>query len=91
MEETAVQALNRLRRQGRLAQLAISGTGFGFDPQSGQSFSLNDTGLFTIYALISGAETSEVAEEMAKEFDVEKTLAEVAVDVFIRQLGRYLK
>lgn len=91
MEETATQALHRLKRQGRLAQLALSETGFGFDPQSGQSFSVNGTGLFTLNRLISGDETNAIAVDMSKQYDVEPSLAESAIEVFVRQLGRYLQ
>lgn len=91
MEESLVQTLDRLQGQGRLKELAISETGFSFDPRTGQSFSLNETALFAINKFIEGHDPGSTAKECSQEFEVEEELALSAVEVFIRQLGRYLK
>ena len=44
---------------GYLQQLAISDDGFIFDPTSGQSFTVSDTGLFILKGLKQGNRTSE--------------------------------
>lgn len=91
MEETVAQTLNRLRQQGRLSQLAVSETGFSFDPRTGQSFTVNETGLFALNLLINGGDAGSIARGLADSFEVEEEMARSAVEVFIRQLGRYLQ
>ncbi|MDI7260511.1 MAG: PqqD family protein [Thermodesulfobacteriota bacterium] len=61
MEENA---LNRLR------DLAISESGFIFDPYSGATFNTNETGRFIFKLLKEGIGIDEIQSEMKKNFDI---------------------
>ncbi len=74
----------------RLHQLAISDTGFIFDPQTGQSFTINGTGLFVLDGFKKGQNTQIVSNNLAKECGVPIELAQSSVEAFILQLERYL-
>ncbi len=74
----------------RLQQLAVSDTGFIFDPQSGQSFSVNDTGLFVLQQLKRGIAGDTAAEILAEDYGVPIELSTSSVQAFILQLERYL-
>ena len=52
---------------------------------------LNETALFAINKFMEGLDPEATAREFSEEFEVEEELALSAVEVFIRQLGRYLK
>jgi len=56
---------------GHLQQLALSDDGFIFDPTSGQSFTVSDTGLFILKGLKQGNATDQVARELAEVYDVD--------------------
>ncbi len=53
----------------RLARLAISEEGFAFDPTTGESFALNQTGLTVLRGLLCGQPQAEIIETLANEFD----------------------
>lgn len=53
----------------RLKQLAISDSGFAFDPLTGHSFSINATGLVILGALKEGKSPGEAAAEVRAAFD----------------------
>ncbi len=74
----------------RLQQLAVSDTGFVFDPQTGQSFTVNRTGLIVIHLLKRGADVDKASMTLAQNCDVSYELANSSVESFILQLGRYL-
>lgn len=74
----------------RLQQLAVSDTGFVFDPQTGQSFTVNRTGLIVIHLLKRGADVDKTSMALAHTCDVSYELANSSVESFILQLGRYL-
>ena len=46
----------------RLTELAISDTGFIFDPGSGATFNVNATGLIALAALREGVDPADIAE-----------------------------
>jgi hypothetical protein len=50
----------------RLAELAISDTGFIFDPGSGATFNVNATGLIALAALRDGVDPVDTAEIAAR-------------------------
>ncbi|MBL8920261.1 MAG: PqqD family peptide modification chaperone [Myxococcaceae bacterium] len=54
----------------RLRELAISDTGFVFDPYSGFTFSVNETGRFMLQALKAGHAAEAVAAQLAEAFDL---------------------
>ncbi len=55
----------------RLEQLAISDSGFAFDPLTGHSFSINATGLAILGALKEGKGPGEAAAEVRTAFDTD--------------------
>ncbi|MBF0154906.1 MAG: PqqD family protein [Magnetococcales bacterium] len=74
----------------RLGDLAVSPNGFAFDPRSGQSFTLNATGLIALEMLQSGASLEETAHKLAQLCGVAEEIALGAVEGFTRQLARSL-
>ena len=73
----------------RLSKLAINSEGFIFDPTTGDSFTVNPTGLFIINSLREGKSTDEIAEILSTEF--EDTPEEISKDIsdFITHLNTY--
>ncbi len=73
----------------KLRDLAISDTGFLFDPYTGSTFSVNEQGLTVLAALREGMSSSEVAARLRETFDVPDT-ADVERDVgeFLHLLRR---
>ena len=55
----------------RLRQLAVSDSGFVFDPLTGHTFTVNATGLHIIGALKAGRIPEVIAEELAEVFEPE--------------------
>lgn len=53
----------------RLKDLAVSDSGFVFDPYTGQSYSVNGTGLAILRALKEGADREAVVAGLAEHFD----------------------
>ena len=66
-----------------LKQLAISENGFVFDPSSGYSYTVNETGLNVLKLLISGMNKEQVLESILSEY-------EVGVDHFESDLDHYM-
>jgi PqqD family protein of HPr-rel-A system len=57
----------------RLKQLAVNESGFVFDPFSGHTFTLNDTGLAVLAALKEGLEPEQIATRLAADFELDGT------------------
>lgn len=74
----------------RLAELQLSASGFAFDPRSGQSFTLNPTGLEALECLSRGCSVEETGQHFAEHYPVSAAAAAEATSAFLRQLGRYL-
>lgn len=72
----------------RLRDLALSETGFLFDPYSGATFSLNPTAVAILRALRGSADRSAVLEILRSEFDVQSADLEHDLDEFIALLRR---
>lgn len=53
-----------------LNRLAISENGFVFDPSSGNSFTINPTGLFIINQLKNESDTEKLMAQLLEEYDV---------------------
>ncbi len=64
----------------RLRDLAVSDGGFVFDPVTGQTFTVNDTGLFVLRALKDARAVDEIAIAVASEFDADGS-EDIARDV----------
>jgi hypothetical protein len=74
----------------RLKQLAVSETGFIFDPQSGQSFTVNPTGHLVIEMLKRSESYQAAAQELSIRCDKPYELTLCSVEAFMMQLSRYL-
>lgn len=90
MIEKVDTLLERMCGDGRLAKLAVSETGFIFDPQTGQSFTLNQTGLLALDLLKRRTSLEATAQYMAAEYAVSVEVASSSLEAFVYQLGRYL-
>ncbi len=55
----------------RLKDLAVSESGFVFDPHSGQTFSLNETGRAILEALKRGETVEQIVTDLRQGFEVE--------------------
>lgn len=64
----------------RLRQLAISDSGFVFDPATGHTFTVNATGALVVHALKEGVKPDSIARRLADEFELDGS-EDVARDV----------
>ena len=71
---------------GKLQKLAISDEGFIFDPETGSSFTVNQTGLFILKLLKEGKSQEEIVEALTEEFDVSREEAARDLIDFLEQL-----
>ena len=69
--------------------IAISETGFIFNPLTGDSFSGNETGLFVLHMLQEGKETESILERFRERFDLDKNSAEMDLGDFFTMLKSY--
>ena len=70
----------------KLNRLAVNDEGFIFDPETGNSFTVNKTGLFIIKLLKEGKNEDEIVELLTKEFEVNEEEARKDLLDFIKQL-----
>ncbi len=72
-------------------RLALSESGFVFDPVSGQSFSVNETGLVILHLAQHEDDIDQIATQLAEQFDA--SLVEIKRDVqdFANRLKGFLK
>lgn len=72
-------------------RLALSESGFVFDPVSGQSFTVNETGLVVLRLIQQQDDLEQIAEQLAEQFDA--SIAEIKRDVqdFTNRLKGFLK
>jgi len=73
----------------RLSQLAINEEGFVFDPLTGESFTVNQTGLFILKELKEGKSQEEIVQDLVENFEVSKEEAERDLVDFIEKLRSY--
>ncbi len=59
------------QRNQRLVDLAISDSGFVFDPRTGDVFTVNTTGRAILLMLKEGVEAAEIVEKLQDQFDIE--------------------
>lgn len=74
--------------QDILSRLAISPSGFTFDPQTGRSFTLNATGLTVMLGLRQGRSVKELSQELEREYQVIPERIEASLADFVCQLER---
>ncbi len=63
----------------RLSNLALSDTGFAFDPRTGATYTINSTGLVVLQAMKEGLGRDAIGERLKARFDARG--ADVARDV----------
>ena len=63
----------------KLAQLAINDEGFVFDPTSGDSFNVSETGLLILSGMRAGTADEQIAQSLAGKYEV--TLEDAQRDV----------
>ena len=59
-----------------LKDLAMSESGFVFNPTSGESFSVNETGMIILNELKKGSDESAIKSKITEQFDVSEMEAE---------------
>ena len=70
----------------RLRSLALNPDGFVFDPTTGESFTMNDTGLAILEGLREGASPMELVGRLTENFEVSEQDATRDVDDFLDHL-----
>ncbi|WP_456396611.1 HPr-rel-A system PqqD family peptide chaperone [Desulfurobacterium sp.] len=70
----------------KLNRLAISEEGFIFDPETGNSFTVNKTGLFILNLLKESKDVEDIVEALTEEFEVDREEAMRDVTDFLEQL-----
>jgi PqqD family protein of HPr-rel-A system len=55
----------------RLRDLAVSDSGFVFDPMTGYTFTVNPTGLLVLQSLKRGDPVESIAQRLADEFELD--------------------
>lgn len=66
--------------------IALSESGFIFDPSTGDSFSVNEPGLKILEYLKSGLNESEIVKALGENFDADIRLIREDLDDFINHL-----
>ena len=69
-----------------LADLAVSDTGFVFDPFTGTTFTVNQTGLCLLYAFKEGLGRREAVDRLEMKFDTKGANLPREVDEFVQLL-----
>lgn len=69
-----------------LRDLAVSDSGFVFDPRTGATFSVNPTGLALLRGLMQGLERARLVGALDEGFEVDGADLDRDVDEFVEQL-----
>lgn len=67
----------------QLTDMAVSDTGFVFDPSTGQTFLLNKTGLRIVRMMQEGIEIEKTSEQLEEEFEITRKDALEDVKEFV--------
>jgi PqqD family protein of HPr-rel-A system len=70
----------------RLRSLALNPDGFAFDPTTGESFTVNPTGLVLLEGLREGQDPQALVARLVEDFDVSPDDAARDVDDFLEHL-----
>ncbi len=71
-------------------RLALSDSGFVFDPVSGKSYTVNETGFWLIKQLQQDSNLDDLKTRIAQEFDGGEKTIERHVIEFLEQIRRYI-
>ena len=69
--------------------IAVSDTGFVFNPGTGESFNLNPAGIEIFEMLRLEKSNEEILEAILAKYDIEKDMAEKDLDDFMHHLKTY--
>ena len=72
----------------KIKQLAISESGFIFDPTTGNSFTANETALFLLKKMTEGVSQEDLSTQMTSEFEISEDEASHDVINFFNELQR---
>ena len=72
-----------------LRRLAVSDSGFLFDPVNGESYTVNSSGLAILRLLINGSDFHDIVEVIRKDYDIDPRKVESDISDFIIQLRRH--
>ena len=73
----------------KLQQLAISESGFIFDPMTGSSYTSNETAIFLMRTINQNSDMASIVESLVNEFEVSADQAERDVQSFLSELERF--
>ena len=73
----------------RLKDLAVSDSGFVFDPFSGGTFTLNETGRTVLNGLRAGLSEADIVAQLHSEFDAVTPKVEEDVRDFLRTIAEF--
>ena len=73
----------------QLKNLAISDSGFIFDPNSGRTYTVSQTGLDILNLLKKGSDITSIIQTIHDEYDISKDQLERDFSDFIIQLKEY--
>lgn len=71
------------------ANLAVSESGFIFDPGTGDSYSLNPIGTEILSLLKEGIDMKDIKKSILKKYDVEESTVEKDIIDFINIMKQY--
>jgi hypothetical protein len=71
-------------------RLALSDSGFVFDPVTGKSYTVNETGFWLIKQLQQDSSLDVLKTQIAREFDGEEKTIERHVMEFLEQIRRHI-
>ena len=69
--------------------IAVSETGFLFDPNTGESYNLNKTGQLIIKLLSDEKNENEIMQVVLEKYDVESSVFQRYMDDFIMMLNQF--
>ncbi len=69
--------------------VAISDSGFLFMPTTGETFTMNEMGIFIFKQLQQKYSREEIFEKLSAEFEIDQTTLEKDFEDFIAQLKNY--
>jgi len=69
--------------------IAVSVTGFLFDPNTGESFNLNKTGQLIFRLLAEDKSISDIQKIVQEKYDVDSLVFNRYMDDFIMMLGQF--
>ena len=72
----------------KLKELMINDEGFAFDPRTGNTYSINPTGLLIVNAVKAGADLETALDSVAARYDVDRQTADRDLEVFFNELQR---